>query len=276
VSTNMGFSRGGLRPYRVMSAMLVALVAGALSACSDTYHADVVDVEVYFVADTAQGLRLFSEIWEVDSSTEDVAFTVVRDLVSGALQPRDPDYVNLWDSSHSLLEITIDGTRATIDLDLGSLSVGAEGEQRALDQVVWTLIGIQPTIEDVVFLVDGEPVETIAGHVDTSLPLTRDVGFRVLSPVQILFPAHGVVLEGPVVVSGEACTFEANVVWSLLSDDTIVADGAASAQAACPDRSAWSVSVGVLEPGDYVFRAQDISAEDGSVIAEDSKAFKVR
>ena len=79
----------------------------------------------------------------------------------------------------------------------------------------------------------------------------------------------------PVSISGSACTFEANVAWELSQSGDAVSSGATTAELACPDRSDWSIDLGELAPGNYVLTVSDFSAEDGSVIFQDTKAFTV-
>jgi hypothetical protein len=79
----------------------------------------------------------------------------------------------------------------------------------------------------------------------------------------------------PVSFTGSACTFEANVVWELTRGGDAVRSGATTAELACPDRSNWTIDLGDLSPGNYAFTVSDFSAEDGSLIFEDTKAFTV-
>jgi hypothetical protein len=247
-----------------------------LSGCTTQGGAVERDVEVFFVADTPRGLLLYSEVRLLDIPSPDQASWVIAKLVSGGIQPLDPDYVNLWNQSHALNELSISGTVATIDLALGTLNVGSEAEQRAIDQIVWTLSAIEPQVEIVRFLVDGVSVESFAGHVDTAAEFGRALGYEVLSPVQIVSPREGAELGSSVTISGTACVFEATVTWGLYEGEALVAEGFATAEAACPERSGWSVALSGLEPGNYLFRAQELSAEDGGVLAEDTKFFVVK
>lgn len=252
----------------------LAVTVLMVSGCQATpEEPNTMEAEVYFVSDTTRGLRLLSEVRVLEVTGDQTTFSVLSDLVSGELQPLDPDYSNLWDSSHALRSLTITGDTATLDLEYGALMVGGEGEQRAIDQLVWTLTGLEPSIDTLELLVAGEPVESLAGHVDATQRFQRAIDYEVLSPVQISSPQHNQAVDNPVVIVGQACTFEANVVWSLERDDTVVAEGFATAAIACPDRSAWELTLPDLEPGEYVFTAMDISAEDGSVVAKDSKSF---
>lgn len=157
-----------------MKLFVVALVAlSMLTDCSDSEKESTVEVAVYFVGDTPEGFKLFSEKVEY-SEDVDLTTAVISDLVSGVLTPRNPDYLNLWNSSTQLIGIELGSSTATVNLDLGQLNVGSEGEQRAIDQVVWTLTEVLPRIKRVNFEVSGKIVESFAGHVDTTQSFGRD------------------------------------------------------------------------------------------------------
>lgn len=260
-----------------MLAVLAFLLISACSAPNDQAPVDETkSVKVYFVADTPRGFKLFSENREISAPPNAFASTVISQLISGSLQPIDPDYVNLWDSSNSLNELVISGAQATVDLNLGKLNVGAEGEIRAIEQIVWTLTGITPSLTTVRFLLNGEQVETFAGHVDTSVDFKRVPDYEVLSPLQIDSLSDGAELSLPISVAGYACTFEANVIWTITQNDKFVVDGVTTAATACPERSKWQVTLPDLEPGEYLFTVKEFSAEDGSLFALDSKRLVVK
>ena len=163
-------------------------------------------------------------------------------------------------------------------MDLGeiSLKVGAEGEQRAIDQIVWTLTEFAPEVKTVAFTVNGEVVESFAGHVDTTAQFERAIGYEVLNPLQISSVNQGAELTSPVTISGQACTFEANVVWKLLQGDKVVQESFTTASSGCPERGDWSITLEDLAPGEYLFQVLEYSAEDGSLFAIDDKRFIVK
>jgi hypothetical protein len=267
------------------------LLIGSLSACSNsgsnsqqsgptpsatttTSVAQSHEVMIFFVGDTPQGFRLFPEVQTIKVAGE-LSQSVMRSLISGELKPKDPDYVNLWRSGSKLNTLTVNGGLATIDLSLGKLNVGSEGEMRAIDQLVWTITEIDHSIMGVKFTVDGRTVESFAGHVDTRGTFKREPSYEVLSPVSIISPVQAALLKNPIVVAGEACTFEANVAWELLKDGKSIDKGSTLAQIACPDRSPWKLALPRLDNGSYTIIARDYSAKDGSITAVDSKDFKV-
>ncbi len=232
------------------------------------------DVQLFFVGDTPRGIRLFPEVQTIEVFG-DLTSSVINSLVSGVLQPLDPDYRNLWGNESKLNSITVDAGVATIDLALGELSVGAEGEMRAIDQLVWTATEINRAITAVKFTIDGKTVESFAGHVDTTGTFKRAPDYEILSPVSIISPAQGAAVVNPIVIDGEACTFEANVAWEILKDGKSIESGATTALAACPDRSPWRLNLPNLASGSYTIIAREYSAEDGSLTAIDSKDFTV-
>lgn len=256
--------------------LLVAL-AMFLTSCGSEVDlaAEKSSANIYFVADTPRGFKLYSEEHEFEKS-DDLALEVISTLISGGIAPFDPDYTNLWGGANSVSAINLSDSVATIDLDTVALNVGAEAEQRAIDQIVWTYLELAPAVQSVRFTVNGSVIESFAGHVDTTGEFTRAPGYEVLNPLQISSISEGEELSSPVSISGEACTFEANVVWRLSMNGNIIKEEPTTAATACPDRSAWSVTLGELAPGDYKFEALEFSAEDGSLFAIDDKNFTVK
>jgi hypothetical protein len=230
---------------------------------------------IYFVSDTPRGFKLFSEKREFPKS-EDLSKQIISDLVSGKITPKDPNYVNLWGNSNVLNSISSSNSVATIDLGNISLNVGSESEQRAIDQIVWTYLEFNTSIKSVRFTVNGKTVESFAGHVDTTQEFMRAPDYEVLNPLQISSINEGDVLSNPIEISGEACTFEANVFWRLSKDGKVLKESSTTAGMACPERSAWSLKLDKLVPGSYKFEAIEFSAEDGSLFAIDDKNFTVK
>jgi len=255
---------------------VACVVMLGLAGCSLPSSEKAHEVEIYFAGDSPKGLVLFSEIHLLATSDAELPARVIDGLVSGEIVPDDPDYVNLWSGSRSLRGIDIAGSHATIDLTEGAMNLGSAAEALAIDQVVWTLTGLVPSISSLSFLVNGEPAESLAGHVNLMVDFYRAPDFEVLSAIQITSIRDGQELQNPVSISGMACTFEATVVWELLRDEARVSEGFTSASAACPVRSPFEVVLGELEPGVYRFRAVEYSAEDGSLSAVDDKVFILR
>ena len=239
---------------------------------------DLQDYAFYFTSETAQGFRLVREVHQVSKVENDLGddkgFNSLVMLVDGQLPPFDGDHRTLWNNGTKVNSVSVVEGIATIDLTLGRISLGAESEQRAIDQMVWTLIENDPRVTSVKFTIDGLVSESLAGHVDFSQVFTLAPSYEVLASVWIDLLDRSDV-SNPVSITGSACTFEANVAWELTKGGDVVSSGATTAATACPDRSDWSIDLGELAPGNYVLKVSDTSAEDGSLIFEDTKAFTV-
>ena len=237
---------------------------------------DLQDYAFYFTSETAQGFRLVREVHQVSKVENDLGddkgFNSLVMLVDGQLPPFDGDHRTLWNNGTKVNSVSVVGGVATVDLTLGRISLGAESEQRAIDQMVWTLIENDPAVTSVKFTIDGIVSESLAGHVDFSQVFTLAPSYEVLASVWIDLLDRSDV-SNPVSITGSACTFEANVAWELTQGGDVVSSGATTAATACPDRSDWSIDLGELAPGNYVLKVSDTSAEDGSLIFEDTKAF---
>ena len=239
---------------------------------------DLQDYAFYFTSETAQGFRLVREVHQVSKVENDLGddkgFNSLVMLVDGQLPPFDGDHRTLWNNGTKVNSVSVVEGVATVDLTLGRISLGAESEQRAIDQMVWTLIENDPAVTSVKFTIDGIVSESLAGHVDFSQAFTLAPSYEVLASVWIDLLDRSDV-SNPVSITGSACTFEANVAWELTKGGDVVSSGATTAATACPDRSNWSIDLGELALGNYALKVSDTSAEAGSLIFEDTKAFTV-
>ena len=251
------------------------LLTGCAQPTTEKVSADGIPIKFFFASDTPSGFKLFSETQNYQAREDDLNLQIVSDLVSGAVVPIDPEYVNLWGNGSNVNSVTVDQSVATVDFGEISLNVGAEGEQRAIDQIIWTLTELTSEVKSVAFTVNGKEVESIAGHVDTTAAFKRALSYEVLNPIQISSVNQGVELTSPVTISGEACTFEANVVWKLSQSGKVVREGFTTASSGCPERGQWSITIKDLAPGNYTIAALEYSAEDGSLFAIDDKEFVV-
>jgi len=236
---------------------------------SDNYQT----VKIYYVADTGTSLRLYSELAFVTTVEQSPDISSVNALLSGA-QPKDPDYVNLWGEGVRINNLLVAGELDTVDIQPPHLNVGAEAEARAIDQVIWTFKSAIPALSSFQFLINGEIVETLAGHVDISKPIEIDEGFRSLATIDLDLDQDQE-LKSPIVLTGLACTFEANAPWELRRNGELINFGAETAKEACPTRSVFEINLGELVPGTYEIRVWESSMEDGSLINEDTKTFTV-
>jgi hypothetical protein len=223
----------------------------------------------YWVADTARGFRLYREFVQVNPAP-DAMTAALRQLVSQ--QPTDSDYVSLWPVGTTINSIKVSGDSATIDLTFPKLNLGSEAESLAIAQLVWTATAADTTVKKISLTVDGKKIESLAGHMDATKAFTRGLTYEVLAPIWITSPAENQVVDAKgFTLSGMASTFEANVVWKVMKDGVLIQEGATMALEAAPAWKSWSVAIENLKPGTYQFFAMEYSAEDGSLVAQDTK-----
>ena len=230
-------------------------------------------VALYYAGQAQSGLFLYREFRAIPS-TPDTGLNSLRYLLSKGQKSFDPDYKNFWGNGSVVHYIKYKGNVATVDLSVARLNLNAASEERAVDQLVWTLTANHPTTKFIRFTSGARQFQSFSGFVDATKTFSRQLHYSVLAPVWVDQPRS--VMSNPVTITGTACTFEAGLHWVLMRNAQMVRDGHAQAAIACPNRSKWSVSLGNLKTGMYTFIAQDISAKDGAVTQEDSKDFQVK
>ncbi len=223
----------------------------------------------YWVADTSRGFRLYREFVRLEVTPDPITAALTA-LIAG--KPKDSDYVTLWPKETKINSVVVTGDKASLDLTLGKMNVGAEAESMAIAQLVWTATAANTKVKKIQLTVDGRIVESIAGHVDATKPFTRGLTYEVLAPVWITSPEEGAQVSAQGFrLSGMASTFEANVAWKIFQNGKLVQQGSTLASEAAPAWKPWSVAITGLTPGKYMFIAMEYSPKDGSLVAQDTK-----
>ena len=234
-----------------------------------------IQVPVYYVGSTAGGPRLFAESHEVTDATESELAVAVQEVLTG--RPLDSDY----ESSFRDLGVTArafdNDAGVTIDLSEPlSRPPGMDEEraQMAVQSLVWTTEAAAPGSGPVTFTVAGAPADQVLG-IDTSAPVERASADSTLATVSIATPGEGATVPTRFEVTGQAATFEANVVWELKRGDEVVRNGFTTARECCT-LSPYSFTV-TATPGDYTLVVHDTDESDGEGIgtSEDTKRIKV-
>ncbi|MDX6200101.1 MAG: hypothetical protein QOJ79_3252 [Actinomycetota bacterium] len=246
-----------------------AASAGATASASPSASGTAARA-VYYLHDAGHAPRLYREFHRRPATT-----AVIRDAVAAMLSEKayDGDYTSLWPAGTTVRGARVSGTTAYVDLsrEARNGNAGAESEAASLQQLVYTVTAAAPAVHSVQLLIDGTTVETLWGHVDTRRPMTRQAAAEILGPVWLLVPRS---LKAGARFGGEASVFEATVSWEFRQGGRVVKAGFSNASTGAPGRGAWS-GVAAVPPGDYVLRAFESSAKDGTATFVDDKAVTV-
>ncbi len=252
-------------------------------ASDDTADAEASDdttaVRLYFMApggDTpARADPFLVAVHREIPSTPGIAAATLRALIDGPVAAEEDLIDGLSTSVPAdtlLLGIDIADGVATVDLSRefeaggGSLSMFSR-----LAQVVYTVTQF-PTVDDVRFHLDGQPVTTFSGEgIEWEGTVTREDLLTVVPTVFVDTPAAGAeVAGGSLRITGKAAVFEANFEYRLeTADGTVLDEGFAMSD----HGQGWG-AVDVTIPYEVDGRTEatltvwEVSAKDGSVQAK--------
>ena len=129
------------------------------------------EIKLYFPNESGDSLQPV----KVNVPVEDKYTQAVKELVAGT---KEPGLTNIFPKGVKVRGVKVTGNLATVDFskELTHKFVGGStGEQMLVSALVNTMTEF-PEIERVLITVEGERIETIAGHLDTSEPFTRPTG----------------------------------------------------------------------------------------------------
>jgi spore germination protein GerM len=131
-------------------------------------------VTLFFVSSEAD--RLLSETHEiaVEEGLEEQVKAVITELING---PEDKKKVSSIPEGTEVLQVFWDEGSQTIFLDMNRAFVsnhpgGSAGEYFTISMLVKTIGANFPQVKNLQLLVDGYPVETIAGHYAVDKPIS--------------------------------------------------------------------------------------------------------
>jgi hypothetical protein len=242
--------------------------------------ADTATVPVYFVGSTPQGPRLFREFRRVEADnplSEAAALMTAGDVA-------DRDYRSLYPSgTFKSVEYSEAAGAFIVEMQGGAWSARAQGMSGpaaalAVQQLVYTLQGVQQDRAPVIVQLDGQPT-TLFG-VNTADGVEASPELEVLGLVNITTPEEAQQVSGTFTAEGVASSFEGTVPWQIRQGDEVVKEGFSTAAGYVDKLYPWHTEVDVsgLEPGEYTFVAMtdDPSGGEGAGPTEDTKTIIVR
>jgi hypothetical protein len=154
-------------------------------------------------------------------ATSAVATAAIKALLAGPTPKERAAHISTAIPRETrLLGIALHNGVATIDLtaEFGT-GGGALSVQDRLGQIVYTLTEF-PTIKKVLFRLDGAPVHVFSSEgIVLDHPVTRQDYVNLLPPITVIRPAPDAHVSSPVLVSGDANVFEANVSIEVLDEN---------------------------------------------------------
>lgn len=130
-----------------------------------------VNVKVYYPDDS--GMRLVEVEREVLVSDKTDKYTAAVETLLE--EPAEGNLTKIFPKNAKIRSVKVADGLATVDLD-GNITKtfvgGSTGEEFLIGSVVDTLTNF-PEVKRVKFLIDGQEIETLSGHMDLSTPLER-------------------------------------------------------------------------------------------------------
>lgn len=218
------------------------------------------DVYVYYVAsDGKAGGRLYRE--QRPNPGMDPVLAAISTMLAEPALDRDYD-IESWPAGTEVLAYTAEGETATIEM---SVPEGADWEDYAMQQLVYTVTANDPVVNEIQLIVNGRAMGS---------PFGRAPMVDVQGLIWVLEPRHDSEVTSPVQIVGYGTAFEGTVSWDVTNVETgEVVSGFTSAGA--NGEFADFYDEVELEPGQYKIRAYESSAEDGRPLHVDDKTFTV-
>lgn len=131
----------------------------------------IMRVKVYYPDDS--GVHLVEVERRINIGHESEKYFAALEMLLEA--PYEENLTTIFPKNANIHSVTVEDGLAIVDLDgamLKTMVGGSTGEEFLVGSVVDTLTSF-PEITQVKFLVDGQEVETLKGHMDLSAPLER-------------------------------------------------------------------------------------------------------
>lgn len=174
-----------LTPFNIISAAVFVLVFLAYVAVNQPFEVPTIvrpddgsrnqniTVKLYFSNTTAQGFRIENRTLTIrKSDMGNLGQVAINTLFQG---PKESGSLALVQQKLVAPMVMANSGHYFVDFPLTwrTLNYGASGENLLLCAVSNTLLGLNGA-KDVTFLIDGQPNQSLMGHVDLSAPFDKD------------------------------------------------------------------------------------------------------
>ena len=141
------------------------------SSAIDNPAKESMTVKVYYPDDSGMKLVEVEREIVIDDSTDKYTAAIETLLED----PNEDNLTTIFPKNAAIRSVIVEGDLAIVDFDgsfLKNFVGGSTGEEFLIGSVVDTLTNF-PEVKRVKFLVDGQEIETLSGHMDLSTPLER-------------------------------------------------------------------------------------------------------
>jgi hypothetical protein len=225
---------------------------------------------VYYLGDVGNRIALYRE-FHAGSIADDALpariSAAVTEMLTG--RPLDPNYRTGWPASARVREVTLDGDVAVVDLGgAASNSIGAEGAEMTVQQLVWTVTAVGADrgtqLRGVRLRLDGAEVAELWGHVAVGGVLTRAAAVQTQAPIWLISPQEADTVAPSFRVHIDGAVFEATAQLRVRdSGGAVVHEQFVTLSNGAPARGEAFVDL-QLAPGRYTIEAFYHSPQDGS------------
>ncbi|MFP5415961.1 MAG: Gmad2 immunoglobulin-like domain-containing protein [Actinomycetes bacterium] len=214
---------------------------------------------VYFPRDASNGVRLGREMRLVPQ--DDPLRGVLEVMIEG---PIDVDYISGWPEGTRVLSASTQGSVTTVDLsaEARTTTLGSEAASAQADQLLWTVTELVGETTAVDLRIEGQPAGELWGVLSWDGPRLRGDPFSARVLVSIDTPLDGSLVSSPVVVTGDAAVFEANLPWRVLDEGGSVVQQGFTTTEEGQRFAAYRFEV-ELDPGRYTIEIREDDPSDG-------------
>ncbi len=171
------YKKGGLWPVLIIAFITILGGIVVLVRYGDRIfkppvaeRAALKEVDIFFSSEDGQYLK--AEKWRIKpDSTESEIREVLTFLIKG---PRDTNLGKTLPDGTRVVDVSVKGGTAFVNFSseiMKNHPGGSSGELQTIYSIVDTITLNFPDVKDVQILVDGKKEDTLAGHIDISLPL---------------------------------------------------------------------------------------------------------
>ena len=169
----------------VLAFLLVAVFLGALlfrkyekattppSLPVSPQKSGLVTVTLFFAAEAGEGLARENRQIEPCDELQACLEAILEELINGPVS----DLASVLPLTGMFNSVKLEGNTALVDFAqelLDGLPAGSSSELIAAYSVVNSLCFNYPQVQQVIFTVEGKPLETLKGHLDISKPISPD------------------------------------------------------------------------------------------------------